>query len=401
MGERTDRMVVATAVANVVGHRDTAGNLIAALQSGLNGRRADLCLVFASAHFEDELETLVGHINESLRPRALMGTTGEAVVSGGCEYEHQPAISVWASHLPHVHLASFHVSDESELSRLSDLSDFRDYLGVPGDAQANFLLAADPYTFGRGAVEFLERLNDAYPGRPALGGFASAADQPGQNIVIFDGELLRHGLTGVGLWGDFELEIVVSQGCRPIGKHFVITKAEQNIIRQLGGRSPLEVVHEVLNALPARDRKLVSRGLLVGRVVNEYQPSFSRGDFLIRTPIGIDSDNGALAVDEIVRAGQTIQFHVRDGDSADEDLRSLLSRPRQGPFAGALLFTCNGRGTRLFNDRNHDARLVSDAVGAAPIAGMFCAGEIGPIGPRNFLHGHAAAIGLLRQPEEK
>jgi small ligand-binding sensory domain FIST len=304
---------------------------------------------------------------------------------------------VWAAHLPGVQISSFHLSDAEELQRLTSSDEFRDHLGVPAGAEASFLLAADPFSFGRGSVQFLDRLNSDYPGRPALGGFASAAEKPGDNAVIFDGELLRHGLTGVGLWGDIDLDVFVSQGCRPIGRHFVITKAEENVIHQLGGRTALEVVQEVLTGVPPRDRELVQRrGLLVGRVINEYQQTFARGDFLIRNPIALDSNSGALAVDEFVRAGQTIQFHVRDSESADEDLRSMLARTRGQPVAGALLFTCNGRGTRLFSDRNHDARLLAESVSAPPTAGMFCAGEIGPVGARNFVHGHTAAIGLVR-----
>jgi len=390
-------MVVATAVANVVGHPDTGGNLLSAVTSGLGGRRTDLCLVFATAHFDAELESLVSRLQETLKPRALFGTTGEAVIGGALEYEHQPALVVWAAHLPDVHVSSFHLSDADELERLASADEFRDHLGVPASADPSFLLAADPFTFGRGAVQFLERLNAEYPGRPALGGFASAAEKAGDNVVIFDGELLRHGLTGVALWGNIEIDVVLSQGCRPIGRHFVITKAEENVIHQLGGRTALEVVQEVLTGVPPRDRELVQRrGLLVGRVINEYQQSFARGDFLIRNPIGLDSSSGALAVDEFVRAGQTIQFHVRDSESADDDLRSMLARPHGGPVAGALLFTCNGRGTRLFNDRNHDAKLLAESTSSPPTAGMFCAGEIGPVGTRNFVHGHTAAIGLIR-----
>ena len=82
------------------------------------------------------------------------------------------------------------------------------------------------------------------------------------------------------------------------------------------------------------------------------------------------------------------------GLTADEDLRTLLERDRE-PAAGALLFTCNGRGSRLFTVTDHDASLVSKMLGGLPLAGFNCAGEIGPVGGKNFLHGFTASVALL------
>jgi len=63
----------------------------------------------------------------------------------------------------------------------------------------------------------------------------------------------------------------------------------------------------------------------------------------------------------------------------------------------ALVFTCNGRGVRLFGEPDHDAQIISDVVGPA-VSGMFCAGEVGPIGTRSFLHGFTASIALFSDP---
>jgi small ligand-binding sensory domain FIST len=127
-------------------------------------------------------------------------------------------------------------------------------------------------------------------------------------------------------------------------------------------------------------------------VIDERQAEFGRGDFLIRDVLGADPKTGAVAVGDEVEVGATVQLQVRDADSADEDLRDLLwSRTADG----ALLFTCNGRGTSLFGIESHDARLVSDALDRAPLAGMSCAGELGPVGGRSFLHTFTASLLLL------
>jgi small ligand-binding sensory domain FIST len=391
------RMKCAVAGVNAAGRRDIAGDLSERLRDELDPESADLCAVFATPHFEDELGRIAAEIHEALSPRAFIGVSGEGVICGETEYESQPALALFAAHLPDVRLASFHLSKE-DLDRTSTPAELAENIAVAPDQSPHFIVLGDPFTFP--ILDFLGRLGAAYPGRPAIGGMASAAEQPGQNVLIFEGHTQRSGLVGVALWGNVRLDTVVSQGCRPIGRHMVITKAERNIIHQLGGRPPLKVISQMLEELQAgapRDMELLrERGLLVGRVINEHQGRFARGDFLIRNPMGFDPDSGAMAVNDFVRTGQTIQFHVRDGRTATEDLEALLTPAGKEPAAGALLFSCNGRGSRLFTGRHHDARAVFDHCGGPPIAGFFCAGEIGPVGERNFLHGHTASIGLLR-----
>ncbi len=63
--------------------------------------------------------------------------------------------------------------------------------------------------------------------------------------------------------------------------------------------------------------------------------------------------------------------------------------------AAALVFTCNGRGTNLFTTPNHDAALVGQLLDTSAVAGMFCAGELGPVGGHNFLHGFTASVALF------
>src|SRR5262249_46205872 len=112
-----------------------------------------------------------------------------------------------------------------------------------------------------------------------------------------------------------------------------------------------------------------------------------------------DPNTGALAVGDYVRLGQTVQFHIRDEVTADDDLRKLLgaveTNARLPGSRGALLFTCNGRGTRMFTSSNHDATCVQDLLGEIPVAGFFAQGEIGPVGQQNFLHGFTASVAVF------
>lgn len=387
-------MKIASAIVNLVGTENTTRHLVQQIRQELGEGPIDLCLLFASAHFEGDLEKNAPELQEALAPRTFIGCTAEAVIRDDQEYEHQPGLVLWAARMPGARCISFHLSQE-DLGRLETAEALREHLNVPADENPYFILLGDAFSVN--PIQLLERFNAAYPGRPAIGGLASAAEQPEQNVLVFEGQTLRHGMVGVALWGNIQIDTIVSQGCRPIGRHMVVTKAEGNVIHQLGGKPTLAAVDEILHECSADDINLAKkRGLLIGCVINEYKKTFGSGDFLIRNPISIDQKSGAMAVNDYMRTGQTIQFHVRDNKSAADDLDALLAAHAASRPAGALLFSCNGRGSRFFSDRHHDARAVTSAHEKTPLAGFFCAGEIGPIGNRNFLHGFTASIGLFR-----
>jgi small ligand-binding sensory domain FIST len=208
---------------------------------------------------------------------------------------------------------------------------------------------------------------------------------------VLDDRVADHGAVGVFVDG-VEVRTVVSQGCRPIGRPYTVTGAHRNFVEEMAGKPALERLREVADAATEEERLLLRQGLHLGIVVDEHKTDFERGDFLVRNVLGADRETGALAVGELVEIGTTVQFHVRDAVAADEDLRELLA----GATAeAALVFTCNGRGRRLFGTPDHDAALVSEMLGRVPAAGAFCAGEIGPIGGKSFLHGFTASIALF------
>ncbi|HWC12041.1 MAG TPA: FIST N-terminal domain-containing protein, partial [Acidimicrobiales bacterium] len=264
---------------------------------------------------------------------------------------------------------------------------------LPDEAKA-LLLLADPFTLPADAL--LERLAEDRPGLPVVGGLASAARAPGGNRLVIDDRVVSAGAVGAFLGPGVTVTTVVSQGCRPVGAPYVVTRAERNVVYELAGKPALERLQEVAATLSDEERRTMSELVQLGRVVDERKADFGRGDFLVRTVVGADPDAGALAVGDLVDVGSTTQFQVRDARSADEDLREMVG----GRAAdAALLFTCNGRGTHLFGTPDHDAGVVFESLAGAPLAGMFCAGEIGPIGGRNFLHGFTASVVLISAPD--
>jgi small ligand-binding sensory domain FIST len=325
-------------------------------------------------------------VRTTLHPGTLLGCTAESVVGGAREVEQRPAVALWAGHTGPV--APFHV-------RATPTPDGNAVVGWPEvDAAAALLLLADPFTFP--TAEVLQHLDEERSGTPVIGGMASASPAPGGNRLVVDDKVVSDGAVGAYIHTGVDVATVVSQGCRPVGDPFVITSAEGNIVYELGGKPALERLQDIARALDEADRQLLSQGVHFGRVIDESKPEFGPGDFLIRNVIGGDPSNGAIAVGDLVEVGSTAQFQVRDAASADLDLRHLFD----GRSAdGALVFTCNGRGTRLFGRPDHDAEVVAEAVPGAAVAGMFCAGEVGPVGRKNFLHGFTASVVLFRDSQ--
>lgn len=352
------------------------------------GEAPDVALVFATPAHTRALTDIVSAIRQLLDPAVVVGCLAGSVVGTDREVEERPGLSVWTAvtgAAAAVHVTATPVAEnEVELRGWPDVAE----LGFEPSA---VIAIADPYTFP--AEAFLAFVDEQAPGVPVFGGLASA---PGRSTLVLDGALHSSGAVALFLGPGVAVEPVVSQGCRPIGKAWSVTETGgDSVIRMLAGKPPITRLNELAaDALTEDEIALVNQGgLHVGRVIDEHKADFGRGDFLVRNVVGADRATGALAVGDRVEVGTTVQFHLRDPAAADEELHTLLT----GRHAdAALLFTCNGRGTHTFGVADHDARVLSDVVGVMPVAGFFAAGEFGPVGGRNFLHGFTASIALIR-----
>jgi small ligand-binding sensory domain FIST len=227
-----------------------------------------------------------------------------------------------------------------------------------------------------------------------------ATGEPGVRATsVFRGGEVMTGAVVIGLGGTVGLRPVVSQGCEPIGDNWTITEVEGHVLKTIGGRPAYEVLVDTVRGLDAERRERVNGNLLVGLAMDEYRDQFGRGDFLIRNLLGADPRTGAIAVAAELHVGQTLQFQIRDARAADEELRTMLGAVGDANKpAAALLFACNGRGAGLFGSPDHDARTVRTILGPLPLAGLFCNGEIGPVGAGTFIHGFTASLALLATP---
>jgi small ligand-binding sensory domain FIST len=366
------------------------------LDAGLDGASPDLAILFTTDAYADACFEISRKIRERLAPKSLIGCTGGGIIGHGEEYEDQAAISVLAGSLPGVDIHPFYLTQD-DLEEIEDEDDAAGAFGVRAINEPSFFLLPDPFSLNGFAL--LSVLDRIYPASVKLGGMASGGFQPGSNRLYVNGNTYLAGAAGVALSGDIEILPLVSQGCRPIGSPLLVTAAEENVIQTLGNKPALEVLQEVVESLPEGDKRLAQRALLIGVVIDEYRTEFRRGDFLIRNLLGADPASGVLVINDRISAGQTVQFQIRDARTAEEDLVCLLAAIREqlaGRIpAAAAVFSCNGRGLRLYSDRNHDISLIHDSVGKIPSAGFFCAGEIGPVGGKSFIHGFTSSIGFF------
>lgn len=353
-----------------------------------------LGIVFVTPDFAPHLPEFLELIRVYGRVPLLVGCSGSGLIGTALEEEEGPGFSLLLLSLPATEVTAFEFSQgQVEESTGPGFWHMESGVSEP-DAWIAFAHPA------RLAVDrWLRQWDEAYPRIPTIGGLASGGESVDEIFLLRDGGPAEHadGLA-VALQGGVRVTPIVSQGCRPIGEPLTITGARQNLVLSLASRPAYEVLNGVFLSLDRREQERANGNLFAGLAVSEYLEEFKRGDFLIRNILGADPSTGIVAIGALPRIGQTLQYQLRDRDTADEDLRELCHTAYAVEFArpfATLLFSCTGRGRGLFRIPHHDAGILAEVFGLKPGAGFFCNGEIGPIGLRTFLHGYTASAALL------
>jgi small ligand-binding sensory domain FIST len=367
-----------------------------AARTRLGSEPCDLALVFVSEAFEGfdpaEFSTLLA---KNLAPLRVLGCNASGVIAGRKEVERTPGVSILAMRLPGVRVQPFSFT-QPELVGFEHGAALIKELDLYPNERPKFMIVGDPASADAERIAAL--FNEAYPGAPLIGGMASGLLLHKPSWMLLGASVLTQGLAGVALVGPVDITTVVAQGCRPIGDPLIVTKAEGNVLHELGGRNPLEVLREMLSKCTPEDQRLARSALFAGLVMNEVRSEFRRGDFVIRNLLGYDDKSGSLVLGANLRLGQTLQFQLRDAYTSDQDFSMLLGSLPETDSAprGALLFSCCGRGKGLYGESDHDATLVQTLCGPVPTAGFFANGEFGPVGGRNFVHAYTSSLALIR-----
>ena len=369
-----------------------------AIRAEMGQADTDLVVVFVSQHHASGFEQVCELVRREFPKGAIAGCSAGGVIGAGREVEHRPGLSIAVAQLPDVDVSPFRVetSDMPDADAAPDR--WEELVGASGHEETHFVLLVDPFSFD--AEQFVMGLDFAFPSSSKIGGMASGGQRPGGNALFLDDEVYRSGAVGVALSGNVTVDTIVAQGCRPIGRPMQVTSVNRNILTGLDDEKPIEVLQRTYSGLSTSDQRLAQQAVFLGIAMDPMNDTPQLGDFLVRNIVGGDHATGALSVAEVLREGQTVQFHVRDAATSAHDLDHMLtSYSARGPIyeeTGALLFSCLGRGEYLYGQPDHDTQMFRDKVSPMPLTGFFCNGEIGPVGGSTFLHSYTSSFGIFR-----
>ncbi|ERN41925.1 hypothetical protein KR51_00014610 [Rubidibacter lacunae KORDI 51-2] len=415
-----DQIQWATALSTRPSLEAAVAEVVELVQQSLSAA-PDVGFVFISSAYASEYPRLVPLLRDRLPLPVIIGCGGGGIIGTGkdraaLEIENSPALSLSVAVLPGVAVTPFQIDSDALPDLDAPTSDWTELVGVDPARQPGFVVLIDP-AFGH-VNDLLEGLDYAYPGAAKVGGLASATGLGGQSGLFYYNEggsavgtPPNAGVVGVAFDGNLILDTLVAQGCRPVGSLLQVVQGERNIILEVTDATAptgetitsLEALRRTIADLSPDDRELAQDSLFIGIARDEFKLELEQGDFLIRNLLGVDPRIGAIAVGDRVRPGQRLQFHLRDARTSAEDLELLLQascRDGNTSAAGALLFSCLGRGQGLYGEEHFDSRLFQRYFNGIQVGGFFCSGEIGPVGHRTFLHGYTSAFGILRQPSQ-
>lgn len=393
-------MIWASAISKELESGDALDEAIEKLRAGLGGNSPDALFVFVSPHHSDSYDLILDRLKQTLKPKHLIGCSGGGVIGAGREVEDNPGLSLTAAVLPGVKIQTHNVSDADLPDADSSPGAWEEMLQVKASEDPHFLLLVSPF-MGK-SDDLLSGLDYAFPHAHKIGGVASGLRGIGERTMFIDGRRASDGAVIMSLSGDFRLDTLVAQGCRGVGNIYTITQCEGNMLLELDGKPALKVLTEIYETATAEDRLLMNRALFVGVITDPMIPwPPKHGDFLIRNVLGTDVARRSLAVAADLREGQALRFHLRDAEAAALDLKSILERHQKDSagqdVAGALLFSCLGRGAAMYGSADHDSRLFIEHFGDVAMGGFFCNGEIGPVGKNTYVHGFTSSFGIFRE----
>lgn len=353
-----------------------------------SGDRADFVLVFVTGDAYPSAPPILHAIGRLTGARVVVGCSGAGVLTERREVEGESAVAVLAVRDERLAVTPFLLEDQERIGAGAG-TELAEQVGSTV-AEGGCLLML-PDVAGLDPRGLLSALEEGLGFVPVLGGVAAGMPL----FELFNSQTVEGGLAGVALSGASPI-VGVAQGCMPIGAPYVITRAEGNVIREIGSRPAVEILKEAILSLENPGERVRRAGIFAGLAMNPAKSPLEQGDFLVRNLAGLDQESGAIAVAEPVKVGQTIQFHIRDARSSREDLRSTLEgmakrlggrRPAFGCY-----FNCAGRGQGLFGAPDHDVTLIRETLGEFPLVGFFGNGEFAPIGRQNFFHNYTGAL---------
>jgi len=363
------------------------------------GGSPDLVFALVSSDYKPHLKDLIEVLKVYGHADQIVGSSGDGLIGVGEEGENISGASLLFLRFPDAEITRNNIS-ESLIYRSAEGIPWNDLVSVGKSDSRGWITIGNPCHIDLDS--WIRPWNSAFPEVPTFGGFASGGPEEDDIFLFNEDGLSDDSLVAVHFGGNIRLGGVVSQGCRPIGEPFTITKVARNQVLTIGQRHAFEVLEEAYHSLDLEETAEADGKGCAGIAMNESGDDFKSGDFQIRHILGAKADKSALALGAYPRVGQTMQFQLRDKAAADEDLRKRCADAIEqfGTPVGTMVFTGAGRGVSLFDEPNHDIGVIEETFGKVPLSGIFSNGQLGPVGGRNFVHDHTVSAVFFLNPEE-
>ena len=330
---------------------------------------ANLGFVYATDYFASDL----GHILRELQERTgvvhWVGSIGTAICCTAREYYDEAALAIMLCEFPPHSFRLFQEPDQ------------------PGTQQDNLQFAVVHGDPRNGQIaQLIEQFANQNGHHYLVGGLTSS-----HNYYYQIADSITEGqLSGVVFSEEVPVTTGLTQGCTPLGPVHILNDCEGHYAVHIDGRPALDVLKEDIGEILSRDLKRIGGYIFVGFPIS----GSDTGDYLVRNLVGIDPEQGVLAIGEYLQNGQRIMFCKRDGKSAVQDLERMLSdiqRRLSAPPKGGLYFSCLGRGQHMFGEPSREMELIAARLGDIPLIGFYANGEIA--GQR--LYGYTGVLTLF------
>jgi small ligand-binding sensory domain FIST len=315
--------------------------------------RGTLGFVYLSDHFSPAAQDIVTVLRGRTGIDDWVGTAGIGIAAGRHQLFDTPSIAVMVADVPRDRFALLPSAD-------SPPPGFEPWFGI---------VHANPQTpdLPDAVAALSERLGGYWAGGIA----ASRAAHPMIARQVSDA-----ALSGVAFSSEVEVLTALSQGCSPIGPMHEITRAEQNLIIELDGRTAFEVFSEEIGEILSRNLNRIPGYIFAGLPV----AGADTDDYMVRDIVGLDPQHGIVAIGAPAEVGGRIMFCRRDGASAAEDMTAMLdrleSRLKGRTPRGGLYYSCLGRGPNMFDADRTELDMIAERFEGLPLTGFFCNGEI-------------------------
>ncbi len=352
-----------------------------------NNPEANLGFVYVTDVIAPYLTPILEILKKETGIDKWVGSAGLGVCAlgnaGGREYFDVPAIAVMTAYLP---------ADGFDILPTIDAVEIGDYENDPINDNVNGSFMAGPPLVLLHAdcanEAVLEIIDDiAVESDGFLIGGLTTSDTPKHHVA---GEVTGGGVSGIIFNPEIGVATALSQGCRPIGDIHEITECAENFVIGLDGRSAVEVFQEDIGEILSRDLEKV------GGFIHAALPvvGSDTGDYVVRNLLGVDIEEGVIAIAAPVEHGDHLMFVSRDANAAQKDLAEMVAglKKRSGSdIKGGIYVSCIARGPHMFGAANAEMQIIESVLGEVPIIGFYANGEIS----NNRLYSYTGVLTLF------